>query len=54
VCAGKFVAACVPKTCAGQGVECGQALDGCCNGLDCGECPAGLTCAKGLCLPVCM
>ncbi len=36
--------ACCTQTCAEQGRECGMAGDGCGNVLDCGPCPAGLTC----------
>jgi hypothetical protein len=37
--------ACVPKTCAQQGFDCGMALDGCGNIIDCGaSCPTGQTC----------
>jgi hypothetical protein len=38
---------CNPLTCAGQGVGCGQAGDGCGNVIDCGTCPAGQTCGGG-------
>lgn len=31
--------ACVPRTCPGQGFECGPASDGCGKQLDCGGCP---------------
>ncbi len=37
--------ACVPKSCAQQGFDCGMALDGCGNVIDCGaSCPTGQTC----------
>jgi hypothetical protein len=37
--------ACVPKSCAQQGFDCGSALDGCGNIIQCGAtCPAGQTC----------
>jgi hypothetical protein len=52
-CNGKLISHCVPKTCADQGTECGFSMDGCGNPLDCGTCPAGLTCAKGVCLAAC-
>jgi hypothetical protein len=39
--------ACVKKTCAGQGLGCGLAGDGCGGQLDCGVCPAGQTCGGG-------
>lgn len=39
--------ACVKKTCAGQGLGCGLAGDGCGGQLDCGNCPAGQTCGGG-------
>ena len=39
--------ACVKKTCAGQGLGCGLAGDGCGGQLDCGPCPPGLSCGGG-------
>jgi hypothetical protein len=36
--------ACTPKTCAEQGIDCGQAGDGCGNVITCPMCPAGTTC----------
>jgi hypothetical protein len=36
--------ACVSKTCAQQGLDCGTALDGCGNSIHCGTCPSGQTC----------
>jgi hypothetical protein len=38
--------ACVPQTCASQGVQCGQAADGCGGVLNCGTCSTG-TCGGG-------
>jgi hypothetical protein len=38
---------CNPLTCAAQGVECGQAGDGCGNVITCPNCPAGQTCGGG-------
>jgi hypothetical protein len=40
--------ACVPKTCAQLGIQCGQVADGC-GGLtpDCGPCPPGQGCGAG-------
>ncbi len=39
---------CVPLTCAGQGIECGPAGDGCGNLIaSCGSCPTGQTCGGG-------
>lgn len=35
---------CLPQTCAGQGIGCGFAGDGCGGQLDCGTCPAGQVC----------
>ena len=35
---------CTPKTCAQQGIDCGQAGDGCGNVITCPACPAGTTC----------
>jgi hypothetical protein len=39
--------ACVPQTCASQGLSCGLAADGCGNTLNCGPCPAGTSCGGG-------
>ncbi|MDB5220243.1 MAG: Tryptophan synthase alpha chain [Myxococcaceae bacterium] len=36
--------ACTPKTCAQQGIDCGQAGDGCGNVITCPPCAAGTTC----------
>ena len=36
--------ACVPRDCAQQGLNCGSALDGCGNIIQCGTCPTGETC----------
>ena len=40
---------CAPKTCSQLGYNCGQAGDGCDDGvvLDCGTCPSGQTCGGG-------
>ncbi len=38
---------CTPKTCAEQGIECGQAGDGCGNVIQCPMCPDGQTCGGG-------
>ncbi len=38
---------CTPKTCAQQGIECGQAGDGCGNVIQCPMCPDGQTCGGG-------
>jgi hypothetical protein len=38
------VCACVPKTCAQLGHDCGLADDGCGTMIDCGACPAGGVC----------
>lgn len=38
---------CTPKSCAAQGIECGQAGDGCGNVITCPDCPAGMTCGGG-------
>jgi hypothetical protein len=53
-CEAVLVSMCVPKTCAEVGYACGATGDGCGNALECGACPAGLTCAKGQCGPACM
>lgn len=39
--------ACVPKTCAEQGIACGLAGDGCGNQITCPDCPLGQTCGGG-------
>jgi hypothetical protein len=39
--------ACVPKTCAQQGFNCGPADDGCGNLIQCGSCQAPLICGGG-------
>ena len=38
---------CAPKTCAQLGLLCGPASDGCGNIIQCGVCPAGLSCGGG-------
>ncbi len=38
---------CLPQTCAQQLFGCGPAGDGCGNQIDCGTCPAPLTCGGG-------
>ncbi len=38
---------CVPLTCAGQGINCGPAGNGCGGSLSCGTCPMGETCGGG-------
>jgi hypothetical protein len=38
--------ACVPRDCAQQGLDCGSALDGCGNVIQCGTCPTGQTCGS--------
>jgi hypothetical protein len=45
---------CAPKTCAQLGYYCGGLKgDGCGNTIDCGACPAGLTCGGGGMANVC-
>ncbi len=39
--------ACATLTCAAQGIECGQAGDGCGNAITCPPCPVGQTCGAG-------
>jgi len=39
--------ACVPRTCAGVGANCGPVSDGCGGLLTCGACAAGQTCGGG-------
>jgi hypothetical protein len=48
---------CVPITCAQEGFNCGIQPDGCGGQIDCGICPAGLTCGPngvcgGGCVPI--
>jgi hypothetical protein len=38
---------CTPRSCAAQGLQCGQTGDGCGNPLDCGTCTPPLTCGGG-------
>jgi hypothetical protein len=38
---------CTPLTCAQQGIQCGQAGDGCGNIITCPNCPSGQTCGGG-------
>lgn len=38
---------CTPKDCASQGIECGQAGDGCGNVITCPDCTGGMTCGGG-------
>ena len=38
---------CKPLTCADQGIQCGQAGDGCGNIIPCPNCPAGQSCGGG-------
>ncbi len=41
---------CMPKSCQGQDLECGDASDGCGRQLDCGRClKYGYTCTSGAC-----
>ncbi len=40
---------CIPSMCTAQGIQCGQAGDGCGHVLDCGNCPTGET--RGLGAP---
>ena len=42
------VGTCVPKTCAGEGANCGVISDGCTSTLNCGTCTAPETCGGGL------
>jgi hypothetical protein len=44
---------CLPQSCSAQGIECGQAADGCGNKIaTCGECSAGNLCVAGKCVRV--
>jgi hypothetical protein len=40
-------AACVPQSCAQQGIECGPAGDGCGSVIQCGDCTAPQSCGGG-------
>jgi hypothetical protein len=40
---------CAPRTCAEMVYECGAPDNGCGTPLDCGMCPAGVTCLEGRC-----
>jgi hypothetical protein len=46
-CVQPYTPICTPETCAGQGIQCGPAGDGCGNALSCGPCPSGETCGGG-------
>lgn len=43
-CGNPDAGACVPLTCSSQGIECGEAADGCGNLVMCGSCTAPETC----------
>ncbi|MBI2576395.1 hypothetical protein HYV84_04210 [Candidatus Woesearchaeota archaeon] len=45
----KTVSGCAPKTCAGLGIACGPAEDGCGTRLTCGSCSAYEQCSEGKC-----
>ena len=45
----KLASACVPKTCAGLGIACGPAEDGCGTKLSCGSCSVYEQCSEGKC-----
>jgi hypothetical protein len=47
VCGAPDGAACMPLSCASQGIDCGPAGDGCGGALSCGTCPMGMTCGGG-------
>jgi len=42
---------CTPQTCSSQNLHCGPAGDGCGNQINCGMCPPGNSCIKGMCTP---
>jgi hypothetical protein len=50
-CVGPPPGSCAPRSCAQQGLNCGQAGTGCDDGivLDCGSCPNGMSCNGGTC-----
>jgi len=48
-CVQPYVPICTPTTCAAQKLECGAAGDGCGGSLDCGPCPTGEACVRGVC-----
>lgn len=50
-CVGPPSGSCVPRSCAQQGLDCGQAGTGCDDGvvLECGTCPNGMSCSGGTC-----
>jgi hypothetical protein len=50
-CIGPPPGTCAPRTCAQQGLNCGQAGTGCGDGvvLNCGTCPNGMYCSGGSC-----
>jgi hypothetical protein len=48
-CVQPYKPICTPTTCAAQNLQCGAAGDGCGGALDCGPCPAGEACVRGMC-----
>lgn len=40
---------CVPVSCEGLGLNCGDAPDGCGSQMNCGDCPAGTACVGNVC-----
>ncbi len=48
-CVQPYKPVCTPTTCAAQNLQCGAAGDGCGGALDCGPCPAGENCVRGMC-----
>jgi hypothetical protein len=48
-CVQPYKPVCTPTTCAAQNLMCGAAGDGCGGALDCGPCPTGETCVRGMC-----
>jgi hypothetical protein len=48
-CVQPYKPICTPTTCMAQSVMCGAAGDGCGGALDCGPCPTGESCVRGMC-----
>jgi hypothetical protein len=48
-CVQPYKPICTPTTCSAQNLQCGAAGDGCGGALNCGPCPPGEACVRGMC-----
>jgi hypothetical protein len=48
-CVQPYKPICTPTTCSALNLQCGAAGDGCGGSLDCGPCPTGQFCDRGMC-----